>query len=564
MTPQNPAAYPHQAVAASPLWNGIARWYRGFYGPLILLTLLLGVTLLWGLGRADIATDHEAQRAVPPKEMLLYGDWIVPRINGRPYIAKPPLIYYHHAATYWMLGINEFAARVNSAMAAMALLWVTALWAKRVFGQTEPALITAMIAFCNVMILEKGRQSYLDIHLCLWLTVTFWVWWEALERQANGQRPWKLVLAGALPLAMAHLYKIPVTYLFVATVILIPALVRGQVRQLFRPEWLGAHLLAVFPFALWSWMLSERISWLATTGMARQELALRVQPTAIQQEPIWFYGVVVIGVLIPYSLFGLAYLKKQVRKSLGTLGLGRSVLVWGSLGSLLVLSLVPAKESYYIISAMPVFHLLLGWGIYQFLQDPRWGHRRLSEKSLRLALLVPLVVIPPLFAGVKAVTDRIETRKRSERAYVEILNQAMAQDQAVAIWRKVRRYAFFYFDQRVPFFGDYESLQSFFRENPQALIYADRSDFPQVAFLSQNHRQGLSLNGVASDRKIIIGPVETLRLPEGIPVTRWVADGADPERGQPQVQAILDADEAAPGAASTEHNPGPEPQSSLD
>ncbi|MBC7835893.1 MAG: hypothetical protein H7Y88_12460 [Phycisphaerales bacterium] len=85
------------------------------------LAILLLVCLplyFWGLTTHGLTNWQEAQRAVVAREMhtrILAGEpgaWWVPTINGQPYIAKPPLIYWCQIALA-NLGLGDDAARVD-------------------------------------------------------------------------------------------------------------------------------------------------------------------------------------------------------------------------------------------------------------------------------------------------------------------------------------------------------------------------------------------------------------------------------------------------------------------
>ncbi|QDU69355.1 ArnT family glycosyltransferase [Engelhardtia mirabilis] len=65
------------------------------------LLLLVGAVLLANLpllSKLEVENE-EGRRLLPAREMLETGEWVEPRIWGRPYLAKPPLYYWCVAAT---------------------------------------------------------------------------------------------------------------------------------------------------------------------------------------------------------------------------------------------------------------------------------------------------------------------------------------------------------------------------------------------------------------------------------------------------------------------------------
>ena len=81
---------------------------------LIVLFLLLYIL---PLGVRPIVIPDEARYCEIPREMLVSGDWVVPRLNGLRYFEKPVLGYWVTAASMALFGQNPFAARLPSAAA---------------------------------------------------------------------------------------------------------------------------------------------------------------------------------------------------------------------------------------------------------------------------------------------------------------------------------------------------------------------------------------------------------------------------------------------------------------
>lgn len=64
------------------------------YRRLLFVTFFLGaLAFYWGLGDIALLSFNEARRAVPAEGMFRSGDWLLPRLNGELYLAKPPLLY---------------------------------------------------------------------------------------------------------------------------------------------------------------------------------------------------------------------------------------------------------------------------------------------------------------------------------------------------------------------------------------------------------------------------------------------------------------------------------------
>ena len=83
-----------------------------------------------GIGRTDLWAPDETRVAEISREMLDGGNWLLPRLNGRPFIEEPPLFYWLQAGTYRLSGgPSAAAARWPSAISAALGVAVTAVFA---------------------------------------------------------------------------------------------------------------------------------------------------------------------------------------------------------------------------------------------------------------------------------------------------------------------------------------------------------------------------------------------------------------------------------------------------
>ena len=114
----------------------------------IYLLLALSVAVLWlaMLPLRPLFNPDEGRYAEIPREMLAGGDWIVPHLNGLAYVEKPPLQYWATALSLSLFGRNEFAARLYTALSALAAVLATALAARRLWGGAVGIRAAAILA----------------------------------------------------------------------------------------------------------------------------------------------------------------------------------------------------------------------------------------------------------------------------------------------------------------------------------------------------------------------------------------------------------------------------------
>jgi len=66
--------------------------------------------------------------------MLRGHDWLIPRLNGEPFLDKPPLLYWSIALGMKVLGENEWGLRAANALAFAGATLLVGLLAARWWG----------------------------------------------------------------------------------------------------------------------------------------------------------------------------------------------------------------------------------------------------------------------------------------------------------------------------------------------------------------------------------------------------------------------------------------------
>ncbi|MBD0390346.1 MAG: glycosyltransferase family 39 protein [Nostoc sp. C3-bin3] len=89
----------------------------------ILWLIVIGwIAFGWNLGNTGLIDETEPLFAEASRQMFVTGDWITPFFNGDTRFDKPALIYWCQAIAYAIIGVNEWAVRLPSAIAAFALI----------------------------------------------------------------------------------------------------------------------------------------------------------------------------------------------------------------------------------------------------------------------------------------------------------------------------------------------------------------------------------------------------------------------------------------------------------
>src|SRR4051794_39726337 len=184
--------------------------------PALALLIVLPALLLYPSLGSPLFEPDESRYAEIPREMLARGEWVVPLLQGEPYLDKPPLLYWLVMLSYSAFGVEVSAARLVPALAVHLTVIVTYLFGRRSLGE-RPALAGAIILGVAPAFLSMGRLLVLDGLLTLWATVALFA---ALEATRTGRFRWGWWLLCAAACALGILTKGPV-----ALVLLAPPLV---------------------------------------------------------------------------------------------------------------------------------------------------------------------------------------------------------------------------------------------------------------------------------------------------------------------------------------------------
>jgi 4-amino-4-deoxy-L-arabinose transferase-like glycosyltransferase len=167
-----------------------------------------------GIGSHSLWTPDEPRDAAVGKTMWRGGDLVVPRLNGRPFLEKPPLAWWAQTAAYRLLGASDATARVPSAVFATLTLLVAFALGKRL-GGTRAGWLAAGALAGTLEYAEDMRRAIVDPPMVLAVALTYLGFVLLLGDAETGDpagqqrlrgRPWlryrgHLIIVLAVPLA---------------------------------------------------------------------------------------------------------------------------------------------------------------------------------------------------------------------------------------------------------------------------------------------------------------------------------------------------------------------------
>jgi 4-amino-4-deoxy-L-arabinose transferase-like glycosyltransferase len=372
----------------------------GHYVLLLLVGSLLCLPNLGGPALWDIDEGNNAECAL---EMYESGNFITPSFNYKLRVDKPVLLYWLQMSAYRVFGVNEFAARLPSALASLLTLLVLYELGRRLFDRSA-ALLAGLVLAGSVSFAAAAHFANPDALLNLCTLLTLWCFWNHHSCEGG----WWLLGSGAAA-GLGMLAKGPVALLLPLAVTLGFLLWRREWRRLLDLRLLGASLIFLLVAAPWYiWVgMETKGEWLSGF-LGKHNVERALVPMENHGGPFYYYLLVLVAGLAPWSVFlgpTVWHAWKKLRQDAESNSLRDSravrqfLLCWVAVW-FVFFTVVQTKLPSYILPAYPAVALLTA----SFLDDWRRGRITLPAwvmpTSLTCLALIGLgVCLALLIAG---------------------------------------------------------------------------------------------------------------------------------------------------------------------
>ncbi len=210
----------------------------------LLLAILLSffITLGWlPLFDLDEGAFSEATR-----EMLESGNYLTTYLNGDLRFDKPIFIYWLQALSVKVFGLNEFAVRFPSAIAALLWVGATCFFTKKL-SDSRGAFITAFVMVAALQITIIAKAAIADALLNLFIALSMFSLYYLYEKRQN-----RYIYFTYLFVALGTLTKGPVAIMIPVVVSFLFFLIKGEwkfwLKSVFNPLGIGIFLFVAAPW----------------------------------------------------------------------------------------------------------------------------------------------------------------------------------------------------------------------------------------------------------------------------------------------------------------------------
>ncbi len=312
------------------------------------MVLAAVAALAWNLNGHRLLDPDEGRNAEVAREMADGNDYLLPHLDGLPYLDKPIVYFAAAAAAMEVLGPTETAARLPALLATIATIAIVGAFARRRWGP-DAGWLAGLALATMPMAMAYARATIFDSTLSLCTTAAILAFVE--------ERP---VLAWAA-IGVGTLTKGPVAIAIPFSVLVPWALLTGApLRHLVPRRGLAVFGLVALP---WFVLVSLRIPEFPHYVFVRETLQ-RVTTRSFQRTaPLWYYLPILPVAAFPWIVPALArvgggrwrwaWLARRVNPD------AREPLLLACwvLGPLAFFSLSQSKLPQYLLPLLPAFAL---------------------------------------------------------------------------------------------------------------------------------------------------------------------------------------------------------------
>lgn len=267
----------------------------GHYGILIVASACLSLV---NLGEPSLWDIDEGLNAEAARAMYVSGNWVVPQFNGELRSAKPALLYWLQATAYDLFGVNEMAARLPSALAALLTALLAYELARFMFCASV-GFMTGLILVSSLLFCGSAHFANPDALLHLFTVLTLLLYWRDFERGGDRWLLWTGISSG-----LAVLAKGPVGLILPSAVISLHLFWSGQFKRWFKPWLVGGVIVFILVAIPWyAWVAAETKGQFLREFFFKHHVQRFNEPMESHSGPFVYYLLVLCVGFAPWSMF---------------------------------------------------------------------------------------------------------------------------------------------------------------------------------------------------------------------------------------------------------------------
>jgi len=371
-----------------------SRHHRAALGLLLLGTAVLSV---WQLGRLPLLDVDEPVYGEVGRQMAAshaLSRWLTPHFNGALWFDKPPLFYWLAGLSMRLLGADEFAARLPSALCAVGLVAAVYALARWAYPQRPSAgLWAGFVLATGVQFFMLARAAVTDMTLALTLTLAL----QGLHAWLIAGRARAILLCG-LWTGLACLVKGPVALVLIGAQLVLYVVVTRRWTVAAKPALWGGLALCLIVALPWYVAMTAWHGQAFVQGFLEANNVTRFLKPEHQEtnSPLWYVPIFVAFFLpwtlaVPGALIAAKMRNRQERSEPDAPRPTLFLTLWCGL-VFVFFSLSQTKLITYIFPLFPAMAVLVGVWIAEGLAAGQGAWRRLDRVFAGLLVLLAVAL----------------------------------------------------------------------------------------------------------------------------------------------------------------------------
>ena len=324
---------------------------RPITGAVLLLVFACLITVL-GLWENELESGDETRVAGIAAEMVIEGDYLVPHLNGEPFLEYPPLHYWMMAGAYKTFGINDFAAKFPSALMAVLCGFLVYLFARKMRYPVGFALLATIMLMTSAQFFGNSRKCMVDMSLAFFVLLAVYGFF-ALTQAANWRGRAGYILLFIIGCA-GGIYSKGLLGLCIPVATLGGWLVLSDVAQkrvsIGRYIWLAIGVAASIAIAgIWYYLIYRRSGEMFHTAFYVNNIGRFTGSQGDHDEPFYYYLTKLPTLFVPWMIIMPFALWRFCRKTYRNYDEAMALILVFLLVPLAALTVASGKRTVYLL-----------------------------------------------------------------------------------------------------------------------------------------------------------------------------------------------------------------------
>ena len=331
-------------------------WPKGSRG-WFFLVIILGLFFSYEIGSRQFVSPDEGRYVEIPREMVVTGDYVTPRLNGLKYFEKPPFVYWLQAGAIKIAGISEDSMRFWPVFFAIIGCLMLFLVGIKCFSLNAGILSVGVLA-TSLIYYAHSHLIILDLIMSVLMCGCLWSFFMAFVRENDWQEKHKkkLIISMYVFSALACLTKGLIGAVLPAMVAGLWIAITRRWRLILEILYIPGILIFLAIFLPWHILVASRNDDFLYFYFVVEHFLRYTTQIHNRYQPAWFFLPIIIAGLIPWTGFALVSLKNLfVEKKSENIFL----LCW-IIGIFVFFSFSSSKLIPYILPIIPPIALMTG------------------------------------------------------------------------------------------------------------------------------------------------------------------------------------------------------------